>query len=52
MFKQIKVLTGLLVAGVAALTLVTGEVVAQDSKQSDCCCKKMGGMSMPMPMPK
>lgn len=45
MSKQIKVLVGSLVAGVAALTLIAGSASAADSGCG--CCKKMN----PMPMP-
>lgn len=53
MSKQIKVLVGSLVAGVAVLNLIAGAAFAQDSKQSGCeCCKNMSQMPMPMPMPR
>lgn len=47
--KQAKIFVGSLVASVAALTLIAGAVMAQDSGQSGgCgCCKNMGQMSQP-----
>ena len=44
--KKSKVLVGLFVAGVTALTITAGSAMAADSGQSGgCeCCKKMGQM--------
>jgi hypothetical protein len=53
MSKQIKVLLNSFVLGVAALTLIAGAAVAEDSKPSGCeCCKKMSQMPMPSSMGK
>lgn len=49
--KQIKILVGSLIVGIATLTLTTGAAIAEDtnSNQSGCgCCKKM---QQPMPHP-
>ncbi len=50
MSKQIKVLVGSLVAGVAALTLIAGSASAADGGCE--CCKKMNPMPMPSSMGK
>ncbi|WP_206814963.1 hypothetical protein [Chroococcus sp. FPU101] len=45
MSKQVKVLMGLLIAGVTALIIVAKPAMAQDNNQSGCgCCKNMDGM--------
>ncbi|MBW4463644.1 MAG: hypothetical protein KME47_25885 [Nodosilinea sp. WJT8-NPBG4] len=47
--KQSKIFVGALVAGIAALTVIVGSVMAQDSGESSgCeCCENMGQMNRP-----
>ena len=47
--KKSKVLVGLFVAGVAALSITAGAAMAADGGQAGgCdCCKKMGQMQQP-----
>lgn len=48
--KQSKIFVGALVAGVAALTIIAGAVMAQESggESSGCaCCENMGQMNRP-----
>jgi hypothetical protein len=47
--KQSKIFVGALVAGIAALTVIVGSVMAQDSGESGgCeCCENMGQMNRP-----
>ena len=49
MLKQSKIFVGAFVAGVAALTIIAGAAMAQDSGQSGSCgcCKNMGQMHQP-----
>ena len=47
--KQSKIFVGALVAGVAALTIIAGAVMAQDNGESGgcACCENMGQMNRP-----
>jgi hypothetical protein len=47
--KQSEIFVGAFVAGVAALTIIAGAAMAQDSGQSGgCkCCENMGQMNQP-----